>query len=408
MNGNMSELDSILAAFGNMRVNNTEIMKQAEAAILEYMHNPSCVNSFFAILLHCDTPVYRQMAALFLRRVIGIYWSGMSSQDKEEIKSQVLKALRKEPFHLARRAICGVVSKIGSIELEAQQWPEVLNAINSFISSAEASERETGMLLLYSLHEVISKYITNENLVSVLQMGIRDSDASVRSMAVKAAADVITSLIGDATISQLSSLIPDLLQVLSFAISSYDAELAVRIFGLFDDTTTSSEPFLQPCLREVLDACCATVNNAETLMTIRCAACSCLSSLVGSFYMAIHEMNLTHDIICVILAHISDDASPVGETRSLDRRAATTSRALSASCARLRSTRFPRTSLPKTLCRRSWASWDRCAPRRTGWSAAPPPCRCSSWWSRAWTRSRRWRASWASRCGRCSTTPAWR
>lgn len=25
-------------------------------------------------------------------------------------------------------------------------------------------------------------------------------------------------------------------------------------------------------------------------MTIRCAACSCLSSLVGSFYMAIHEM----------------------------------------------------------------------------------------------------------------------
>ena len=60
-------------------------------------------------------------------------------------------------------------------------------------------------------------------------------------MAVKAAADVITSLIGDATIS----------------ISSYDAELAVRIFGLFDDTTTSSEPFLQPCLREVLDACCA-------------------------------------------------------------------------------------------------------------------------------------------------------
>ena len=76
-------------------------------------------------------------------------------------------------------------------------------------------------------------------------------------MAVKAAADVITSLIGDATISQLSSLIPDLLQVLSFAISSYDAELAVSIFGLFDDTTTSSEPFLQPCLREVLDACCA-------------------------------------------------------------------------------------------------------------------------------------------------------
>ena len=49
------------------------------------------------------------------------------------VKSQVLKALRKEPFHLARRAICGVVSKIGSIELKAQQWPEVLNAINAVV-----------------------------------------------------------------------------------------------------------------------------------------------------------------------------------------------------------------------------------------------------------------------------------
>lgn len=49
------------------------------------------------------------------------------------VKYQVLKALRKEPFHLARRAICGVVSKIGSIELEAQQWPEVLNAINAVV-----------------------------------------------------------------------------------------------------------------------------------------------------------------------------------------------------------------------------------------------------------------------------------
>ena len=84
------------------------------------------------------------MAALFLRRVIGIYWGSMSNQDKEEswfwggvfrvVKSQVLKALRKEPFHLARRAICGVVSKIGSIELEAQQWPEVLDAINDVVS----------------------------------------------------------------------------------------------------------------------------------------------------------------------------------------------------------------------------------------------------------------------------------
>ena len=77
------------------------------------------------------------MAALFLRRVITIYWNEISTSDKEIswyrvillsgiVKSQLLEALKKEQFNLARRAICGVVSKLAAIELEAQRWPEIL------------------------------------------------------------------------------------------------------------------------------------------------------------------------------------------------------------------------------------------------------------------------------------------
>ena len=49
----------------------------------------------------------------------------------EIVKSQILLALQCEPYSLARRAICGVVSKLASIELEANRWQEILVAMNN-------------------------------------------------------------------------------------------------------------------------------------------------------------------------------------------------------------------------------------------------------------------------------------
>lgn len=145
---------------------------------------------------------HRQMAALFLRRVISIYWNEIDEASKEQsrewvnsftelVKSQILLALQREPFNLARRAICGVVSKLASMELAANRWQEILVAMNNvrvlrcsyqqFLSSSQPSDRELGLLLLYSLHEIVSKYVTTENLLSVLQNGLRDTDPSVGS-----------------------------------------------------------------------------------------------------------------------------------------------------------------------------------------------------------------------------------
>lgn len=80
------------------------------------------------------------MAALFLRRIITIYWGELDVQTQELsmfcyqfshlVKSKLLESLRKEPFSLARKALCGVVSKLGSMELKNNRWVEILSYIN--------------------------------------------------------------------------------------------------------------------------------------------------------------------------------------------------------------------------------------------------------------------------------------
>ena len=59
-------------------------------------------------------------------------------------------------------------------------------------------------------------------------------------MAIKASCDVITSQIDTPSITQLTPVLPDLLQILADAIRDCDSEIAVRIFGLFEDCTVSS------------------------------------------------------------------------------------------------------------------------------------------------------------------------
>ena len=76
-------------------------------------------------------------------------------------------------------------------------------------------------------------------------------------MAIKASCDVITSQIDTPSLSQLAPVLPDLLQILANSIRDYDTEIAIRIFGLFEDCTVSNTPFLQSSLQDILSVCCA-------------------------------------------------------------------------------------------------------------------------------------------------------
>ena len=75
-------------------------------------------------------------------------------------------------------------------------------------------------------------------------------------MAVKAACDVITSLISTEAITSMTVLIPTLMTLLSNALSNDDDVIAIRIFTLFDDCTVSDEPFVEQYLQSVIEVCC--------------------------------------------------------------------------------------------------------------------------------------------------------
>lgn len=141
------------------------------------------------------------------------------------------------------------------------------------------------MLLLYSLHEVICDYVSIDNIIEVLRSGITDSDGAVRSMAVKAACDVITSFIEEDEITKFSCLIPLLLQSLQQCMQQYDVELMLRIFGLFEDAAMDSSRFLGPHAMDIVVLCCNALGDDKLMYNIRVCAGACLMELMCYCYV---------------------------------------------------------------------------------------------------------------------------
>ena len=62
----MDNVNGIISAFSNLRVNDTMVEKQAENDILEYMRHPESILSFMYIITNCDVPVVRLSPMLLM------------------------------------------------------------------------------------------------------------------------------------------------------------------------------------------------------------------------------------------------------------------------------------------------------------------------------------------------------
>lgn len=82
------------------------------------------------------------MAALFMRKVIVIFWDEIDSNNQNEcklfsnsihcvVKRCILEKMVTEQEDLVRRAICGVVSVLAAYLLKRGEWPEILDRMNT-------------------------------------------------------------------------------------------------------------------------------------------------------------------------------------------------------------------------------------------------------------------------------------
>ncbi len=141
------------------------------------------------------------------------------------------------------------------------------------------------MLLLYSLHEVICNYVSIDNIIDVLRTGITDNDAAVRSMAIKAACDVITSFIEEKEISKFTCLIPLFLQSLQQSLQQGDCELVLRLFGLFEDAALDGQTFLGDNALNVVVLCCNALGDDSLMYSLRVCAGACLIEMMTNCYV---------------------------------------------------------------------------------------------------------------------------
>ena len=129
---NLPTAETVVFYLNQMRIPDTEKVRQAEAFLKNFLSSPDSVNILTQIMISHDDYCIRQMSALFLRKVIMEFWDQVNDQVREQFKSSILQYLRNEKHNLVRKAICGVISYIAHSEIQNNRsWDQIINDIRT-------------------------------------------------------------------------------------------------------------------------------------------------------------------------------------------------------------------------------------------------------------------------------------
>lgn len=83
-----AQLEALLLA---MCTNNTETIKAAEEIITAFLQQSACVGALMTQIMQSQRPEARQLAAIYLRKKIGLHWKKLKAEPKSQVKVALLQ-----------------------------------------------------------------------------------------------------------------------------------------------------------------------------------------------------------------------------------------------------------------------------------------------------------------------------
>ncbi|KAJ3005811.1 hypothetical protein NUW54_g4176 [Trametes sanguinea] len=140
--------------------NDTVQLKAATAQLnREFYKNPLCIPGLTQIIAESPEQAVRQLAAVELRKRVsqkdGDLWLQLETEQREQIKVKLPELVLSESSNLVRHSTARVIAAIASIEMPLGTWPQLLPFLEQTCLSAQASHREVGVYILFTILENI-------------------------------------------------------------------------------------------------------------------------------------------------------------------------------------------------------------------------------------------------------------
>ena len=154
----------------NKTLADTGRLKAATATLrADFYPLPESLTVLLQLLLSDRPSPLRQLAATQARSLVPKHWKGLPTDQKTQIRQQLLQGTLQEEEQLVRHASSRVISSIAKIDLESGEWPDVFDVLLRAASNPASRQREVGTYLLFTSLETIGESMS-QRFVELLEV----------------------------------------------------------------------------------------------------------------------------------------------------------------------------------------------------------------------------------------------
>ncbi|EMG47821.1 hypothetical protein SBY92_005058 [Candida maltosa Xu316] len=224
-------------------VPDSAVIKEASNKLTkEFYPNPSTLPSLIQIAQTTSQNEIKQLALVEARKLSLDKWETVDASLKPSIRESLLKGTFAEQNKRLRNLSAYVIAAIAEIDLDENQWPDLLSTLVTAVQSTDAHSREVGTFALFTLLEtriasVVPHISDLLNLFGTLLNDPASKEVRINSIL---SLDVISQTIeeNDEIIAQLAepfkATVPSMIAVFKDIISSDDVDSAKKVFNVFN------------------------------------------------------------------------------------------------------------------------------------------------------------------------------
>lgn len=206
-----------------------------------FYENPLAIPALVHILQNAPDLELKQLAAVELRKLAISNWKHVALSLQPEIKASLLTLVFSLDAKLVRHSVARVVAAIAEVDLENNNWPELMPTLVAAVQDTNTQNREMAAYTLYALLETQSAALSSliSDFLALFTNLLDDQESlDIRVNAVLAM-DVIGQFLeegnceGDALTSFKDS-IPKMVQILKQTVAANDSDKIRDVFNVLN------------------------------------------------------------------------------------------------------------------------------------------------------------------------------
>ncbi|KAK6454093.1 ran binding protein [Scheffersomyces xylosifermentans] len=297
-------------------VPDSAVIKQASQRLTkEFYTNKLALPALFQILQSAQDDELKQLASVEARKLVLTNWDTVDAASKPAIRDALLQNTFHQPSKLIRHSSARVVAAIGEIDLENNQWPELLPTLVNFVQDSNTQTKEMAVYTLYTILETqipalvphVGEFL---NLFASLLADQSSRDIRVNSVL---ALDVLSQLIEEDSeinanyAATFKNSIPGMVEVLKEVISNDDSEKAKDVFNVFNSLIFLDSKLVGDHLISLIQLTAEIASNTQLDEEYRTFALQFLISCVSLRKSKISANKLGPQITLVALKIASEE-----------------------------------------------------------------------------------------------------